>query len=314
MNAPAVSVVVVTWNGLAHLRANLPAVLESLRRAPGSWEVIVADDASTDGTVEWVRGNLVGDGLQAGPGVRIAQPPEHGGFIAAANAGVAAAAGRIVVLLNNDARPEPDFLAPLPAHFGDPAVFAVSCRQMPGGGLCAGRFHMGFLRVRWNDRGTSAAPTLYADGGAAAFDVAKWRALGGLDLMYSPGYGEDLDLSYRAWKRGWRVAYEPASVVHHARGGTFPSIYSRDDLRRITLRNRLLFMWANASDAGAVAGHLASLSLRKLGAAVTGDRIFFGALMDAVARSPQAFARRSADRPAWTRSDAAVLALSRGDA
>ena len=173
---------------------------------------------------------------------------------------------------------------------------------------------MGLLRVRWNDDGATASPTLYADGGAAAFNVAKWRALGGLDPMYSPGYGEDLDLSYRAWKRGWRVAYEPASVVHHARGGTFPSVYTREALRRITLRNRLLFMWANVGDAGAVAGHLAGLLLRKLGAAATGDRIFFGALMGGVDRSPQAFARRSADRPAWTRSDAEVLAVSRGDA
>ncbi len=313
MNAPDGSVVVVTWNGLAHLRANLPAVLESIRRASGAWELIVADDCSTDDTVEWLGRAPVGADLQVGPPhLRIAQPPVHGGFIAAANAGVAAARGRVVVLLNNDARPEVDFLSPLLPHFNDTSAFAVSCRQMPGGGLCAGRFHMGFLRVRWNDDGASAAPTLYADGGAAAFDVSKWRALGGLDPMYGPGYGEDLDLSYRAWKRGWRVAYEPASLVHHARGGTFPSIYSRDDLRRITLRNRLLFMWANAGDAGAVAGHLAGLSLRALGAAFTVHRTFFGALMDAVARSPQAFARRSADRPAWTRSDAAVLALSRG--
>ncbi|MHB2021447.1 MAG: hypothetical protein ACYCW6_31335, partial [Candidatus Xenobia bacterium] len=55
--------------------------------------------------------------------------------------------------------------------------------------------------------------TLYTCGGAAAFDRDKFVAIGGFDRIYHPIYVEDVDICYRALKRGWRCIYDPRSVI-----------------------------------------------------------------------------------------------------
>src|SRR4030095_3826855 len=96
---------------------------------------------------------------------------------------------------------------------------------------------------------------LFACGGAAAYDRSLWVALGGLDPLYAPFYWEDVDLSWRARKRGWRIVHVPASVVHHEHSAT---IGSRFDARRVRIvyeRNRLLFQWKNLTSMRLTASH-----------------------------------------------------------
>jgi GT2 family glycosyltransferase len=119
-----VSVAVVSWNGRRHLETLLPAL--AAQRDPGvPWEVLVFDNGSKDGTVEWLRREWGSGGR---PAVRVVASPVNVGFCAANNRLVEAAEGDAVALLNNDTRPRPEWLAALVAALaGAPAdVAAVS--------------------------------------------------------------------------------------------------------------------------------------------------------------------------------------------
>ena len=157
--------------------------------------------------------------------------PQNLGFGGGSNAGFRAAKNDIVVLLNSDMRVAPDFLAPLLEGFSDPEVFAVSCqiffsdpsqaprRDRPDARLVAGRRPARAPSHR-RRRSTISIPASTAAAASCAFDRAKFLELGGFDRLLAPFYLEDTDLGYMAWKRGWKVLYQPRSVVYHEHRGT----------------------------------------------------------------------------------------------
>src|SRR5205807_3502308 len=104
-------------------------------------------------------------------------------------------------------------------------------------------WRLGALRPGEHRCGSDARHILYGCGGAAAWNRAKFVALDGFDSLYLPGYWEDLDLSWRGWKKGWRCVYEPSSVVYHAGGATFDHQSGR--VRTLQVRNEFLFHWKN---------------------------------------------------------------------
>ncbi|MGZ3486130.1 MAG: glycosyltransferase family 2 protein, partial [Isosphaeraceae bacterium] len=116
---PLCSIVIPTYNGRALLETCLGSVFRNLP-AGRTWatEVIVVDDASTDGTVKWVATHY--------PPVRLVRRPRNGGFCAAANAGLSAAHGQFIQLLNNDTEVTPGWLEAGLAPFADPTVGSVA--------------------------------------------------------------------------------------------------------------------------------------------------------------------------------------------
>ncbi|MFQ5460858.1 MAG: glycosyltransferase family 2 protein, partial [Anaerolineae bacterium] len=100
MTRPRVSVVVVNWNGRHLLAESLPALAA---QEGTDLEVIVVDNASSDGSAEWIR--------RRWPGVRLVESPRNLGFAAANNAGIAEAGSEWLALLNPDAVPGPRWLA-----------------------------------------------------------------------------------------------------------------------------------------------------------------------------------------------------------
>ena len=180
---------------------------------------------------------------------------ENLGFGGGSNAGFRAAKNDVVVLLNSDMRVEPDFLAPLLAGFTDETVFAVSCQIFLGDptkrreetGLTQGWWQDGGLRVghREDPAVDCLFPCFYGGGGSCAFDRRKFLELGGFDELLAPFYLEDTDLGFLAWKRGWKVLYQPASVVHHEHRGTIGKRFSADYIESILQKNFLLFCWKN---------------------------------------------------------------------
>ena len=117
----------------------------------------------------------------------------------------------------------PDFLAPLLEGFDDECVFAVSCqiffrdpaKRREETGLTEGWWQDGGLKVRHrvDPAITGLFPCFYGGGGSCAFDRRKFLELGGFDELLAPFYLEDTDLGYLAWKRGWKVLYQPRSIV-----------------------------------------------------------------------------------------------------
>ncbi len=256
----AVSVVIPTWNGKHHLEANLPSVLAAVAEDPDS-EVIVVENASDDGTAAWLRERY--------RQVRVIELAENLGFGGGSNAGFAAAENDIVVLLNNDMRVEPGFLGPLLEGFSDEKVFAVSAQIFfsdPG----KRREETGLTRGRWRGRGFELGhvvdervdrlfPTFYAGGGSSAYDRRKFLELGGFDELLHPFYVEDADISYMAWKRGWKTLYAPGSVVYHEHRGTIGKRFSEAIISRVLRRNHILAVWKNIHEPGKLAGHFVAL-------------------------------------------------------
>jgi GT2 family glycosyltransferase len=242
----AASVVIPNWNGRHLLEKYLPSVIEATSGLPGN-EVILVDNGSTDGSTQFLA--------QQFPQVKVLALPANLGFGGGSNAGFRAAKNDVVVLLNSDMRVAPDFLAPLLDSFTDQKVFAVSCqifftdpkklRQETG--LTQGWWEMGGLRVRHRVDGgvTGSYPCFYGGGGSCAFDRRKFLELGGFDDLLRPFYLEDTDLGYLAWKRGWKVLYQPKSHVWHEHRGTIGIKFSPDYIHTVVKKNFLLFAWKN---------------------------------------------------------------------
>jgi GT2 family glycosyltransferase/glycosyltransferase involved in cell wall biosynthesis len=252
----AASLVIPNWNGKDLLEKFLPSWIEAIRNHPGS-EIIIVENGSTDGSAEWVRENY--------PGVRLLALPRNLGFGGGSNAGFRAAKNDVVVLLNSDMRVQPDFLAPLLAGFTDESVFAVSCQIFLGDpakrreetGLTQGWWSEGGLRVSHREDAAvdQLFPCFYGGGGSCAFDRRKFLELGGFDELLAPFYLEDTDLGYLAWKRGWKVLYQPASVVFHEHRGTIGKHFTTGYIDAILQKNFLLFTWKNIHGWGRLAEH-----------------------------------------------------------
>jgi GT2 family glycosyltransferase/glycosyltransferase involved in cell wall biosynthesis len=250
------TVVIPNWNGRDLLERYLPSVIAALSHNPEN-EIIVVDNGSADGSAEFVR--------RAFPDVKVLALERNLGFGGGSNAGFRAARNDIVVLLNSDMQVSPDFLPPLVEGFRDERVFAVSCqiffrdpaKLREETGLTQGWWQDGGLKVRHRvDSGLADLfPCFYGGGGSCAFDRRKFLELGGFDILLAPFYLEDTDLGYMAWKRGWKVLYQPRSIVYHEHRGTIGKRFSEAQIQAVLKKNYLLFCWKNIHDWRRLAAH-----------------------------------------------------------
>jgi len=99
--------------------------------------------------------------------------------------------------------------------------------------------------------------------GAFAVNKKRWFELGGFDALYYPFYSEETDIAYRALKRGWKIYYEPRSIVFH-RGEGFTITKARKSwyIHLIGERNRYFLVWKNVTDIGLFSKHILWLPLR----------------------------------------------------
>lgn len=304
------SIVIPTWNA-GYLVERCLRSLKVHGEADRA-EIVVVDDGSTVDTAERTWTTC--------PDAVLVRHDGNRGFAAACNTGVSRASHEVVVLLNNDVVATGPFLDPLLSHFRDERVFAVNSRVYqagdgrPGGGLVRGAMHCGLLRLRWAERESQRegrALTLYANGAAMAVSRSKYLALGGFDTLYAPFYSEDLDLSYRAYQRGWTVLYEPESRLIHEHGATIGARHDRALIDRVSARNRILFVWRNVRDTRYLASHAFWMMARSLGAVLKGDLTFPGALMDA-ARLLDAVMKRRRSDPDPVATDREILGSTSG--
>jgi len=287
-----ISVAIPNWNG----EVVLPRCLTSLRRAidtaglDSAVDIVIADDQSTDCSLEVVRRDF--------PTVRLIEMAQRSGFGVTANTALANCANDYVLLLNNDVYVEDDFFLHWNRHFEDPTMFAVTSwmlrwdRRTVDSGRRVGVWDKGLIR-HWviHDRG-QAAPSLYACGGASVFDKSKFLTIGGFDPLYRPMYTEDFDLSYVAWKRGWKVMYEPRCMVYHHNSYSSSRVFSQRSKYLNDTKNHYLFIWKNVTDPLLIRRHLAWLPLRVIGAPFYGRRMLAAALVPALRQLNEAILRR----------------------
>ncbi|HUW14841.1 MAG TPA: glycosyltransferase family 2 protein [Anaerolineae bacterium] len=237
---PGASVIIVAYNGRHYLDGCLHSVLDELR--PGD-EVIVVDNASTDGSADFVSEHY--------PQARLVRNAENRGFAAANNQGAALASGEVLVFLNQDTRVQAGWLQALVEGLGggdavglttskvlvmsQPDRIQACGQDVHYTGLVFGR---GFGAAAGSLDGAEAVGAVGGCSFAARLEV--WQQLGGFDeTLYM--YYEETDLSWRARLRGYRSVYVPDSVVYHdyrpGRPSAFRLYHSARNRRIMLLKN-----------------------------------------------------------------------------
>lgn len=273
--SPVLGVIVINWNRKELLRACLDSLA---RQTHGSFEVVVVDNGSSDGSPA-----LVEEIAKSYPvPLRLIANSSNLGFCAANNQAILATATELVALLNNDAEAEPAWLEALER----------AIRQSEDVGMAASKVlvwedprridkcgHLIYPDGQNRGRGSGQLDqgqfdrmeeVLWPDGCAAMYRRAMLEDVGGFDEDFF-AYADDAELGLRARWAGWRCFYTPDAVVRHHRGATL----GLGSARRLTLieRNRVLLavklfpgslLWANSAYllARIVAGMWAALRNR----------------------------------------------------
>lgn len=314
-----VSVVIPNYQGEALLPATLAALERALAGSAVAVETVVCDDASTDGSVELVRRSF--------PAVRLLQRPTNGGFSANCNTAARAVTSPWILFLNSDAQAQPGFLEPLLSHAADDSVFSVMSMNLAPDGRVQNpvqttpRVRFGQLRLPHARglerpgaadvlRSLGALPTLYGSGSSLLVRRDRFEALGGFSEAFGPYYYEDVDLGWRAWRRGWCCLFEPASVVVHASGGTIGHTRERAGVAVHRKRNRMLALWRNVLDRRTLLWHhLLPLPLHLAGRLVRLDTTPVAGLAAALSELGPVREQRRRERQAQARSEDEIEAL-----
>ena len=253
------TILLISQDRAGDMRHSLPAAL-----AQSDAEVIVVDNASSDDTAALAREH----------GAEHLRLAERVSWAAANNAGIAAAQGDAVLLLNADCFLEADFLANARPHLDaiDCVGMVVDRRRKNN---LAGH---GRPSLAYEDPGPSFGP----DGAAALYSRALLDdvAIDGkpLDETFEK-WAVDVDLAWRAQILGWRAIYEPAALAYHVRSyspSTRAGMPERD--RRIQFRNRYLMMVKNDTlqDARGDLLRIAGYEMAALGYALVRERHLIG--------------------------------------
>jgi len=248
-------------------------------------EIIILDNASSDGTREFIESEF--------PAVKIFTLKENKAIFAL-NDGAKEAKYGYLFFLNNDMLLKPGCIKTLLERFDEPDVFAVTGKvfQWDGRTVQAARrrpaFKRGYFWYVPAKEPDAPGLTLHALGGQSIFKREKFISLGGIDPLFSPFYHEDLDISWRALKRGWRILYEPDAEMIHRGAATAGRMFTNFEIQKMMRKNLFLFMWKNLRDPAFVASMKRWLWPRALRAVLAGDRVWIAGLAAALKQKTDA--------------------------
>ncbi len=248
-----VSIVILNWNGINLLKEYLPRVLEASDLELS--EVIVADNGSTDGSLDYVRWL----------GLPTIEFPKNHGFAGGYNLAIDRIKTPYTILLNSDVAPRKgwdrilfDYMQKHPEvgacqpkilSWHDPQKFeyagaAGGFLDRNGYPYCRGRI---FSTVE-TDSGQYDEPIFcdWASGAALMVRTPLYREVGGLDESFF-AHMEEIDLCWRMRLRGWQIAVVPQARVEHLGGGSLPMGNPRKTY--LNFRNNLLLLHKNLPEA-----------------------------------------------------------------
>lgn len=249
-----IAIVILNWNGEAMLRRFLPTVL---RYSCDEAEVWVADNASTDSSVQLLREHL--------PSVKLILLEKNYGFAEGYNKALAQIEAEYFVLLNSDVEVTHHWLTPL-VEYMNTHLDVAACQPKllseanhdyfeyagASGGFID-RYGYPFCRGRIfntveedNGQYNYNIDILWATGACLLIRSTDYRALNGLDGRFF-AHNEEIDLCWRLRQRGRRIVCIPESEVYHVGGGTLPK--SNPMKTFLNFRNNLTMLYKNLPDA-----------------------------------------------------------------
>lgn len=261
-----VSVVIPTFNGLSLLKKNLHTVIEDLSQGD---ELLIVDDASTDSTKKYLcnifhlaieakavdsRGEYeIFTGVVNDLEIKLIVNQENLRFAQSCNRAVEETKNPLVFLINNDVALTKNVSNRLRKEFeGDQSLFAVGCLEEEPNlkGIQGGKNKLWFEKGLYHHSRADnfkTGSTAWASGGSAIFSREKWLKLGGFDDHYYPAYWEDIDLSMRARKRGWKIMFLHTAKVIHNHESTNKSAFDQNELKKISWKHADYFSWKHGS-------------------------------------------------------------------
>lgn len=234
-----ISLIVTNYNGVKLLQKNLTDVI---RLSTPVFEIIVADDASTDGSQSYL--NSIS---QSNPKIKFFSHRKNLGFAKNSNFAVSHCHGDLIVLLNNDIKPQPNYIKNSLNHFTDPLLFGVGFAEIGCENWAKIYWQNGYLQHLPGQPVNKPHISGWLSGGSSIIRKSIFTKLGGFDSIYKPFYSEDLDLGYRAWKSGYKLIWEPTSAVYHKHESTI-SKFPKRFTDYVKERNRLLVVLRNITD------------------------------------------------------------------
>lgn len=304
MSAPRVSVIVLNLNGREHLAPCFESLLDG--DGAGSHEILLVDNGSSDGSVEFVRERF--------PSVRIVELPHNHGYAAAMNLGCRAAGGEVLAFINNDTRVDADAVSRLAAPIEGGATVATAAKilsfdgrelHFAGGGT---NFHgIAFQHAmgeRDADEYSIGGPTLFGCGAAMAIRRDVFFEVGAFDEEFF-AYYEDVDLGWRLWVLGYDVQFVPEARVYHHHSATSLKIPIHR-VRVLHIRNPLQMIFKNYGDEalGRIMSPALLLTIRRTWylAGVTDDDFRIGDVVAEGASKRSGFLRRERSRGEYEES------------
>ncbi|WP_295768757.1 glycosyltransferase family 2 protein [uncultured Mucilaginibacter sp.] len=228
MNKPKVAVVILNWNGLKFLQQFLPSVLQSTYP---NMEVVVGDNGSTDGSVEFLKSRYTNE-------VTVLQNDENYGYTGGYNRVISRVSADYLILLNSDIEVIPGWIEPIIELMeADERIAAAAPKILAyhnknhfehagaAGGFidklgypfCRGRL---FYEIEQDNGQYDQSGEIFWASGAALFIRSKcWKETGGFDERFF-AHMEEIDLCWRLKNMGYKIMYCAQSVVYHVGGGT----------------------------------------------------------------------------------------------
>ena len=245
-----IAVVILNWNGKKFLEKFLPNVIE--HSASGT-EVIVADNASTDDSVDFLKTNF--------PQIRLIQNSENGGFSKGYNDALKYVDADYFVLLNSDIEVTKNWIQPVIDLMESDSKIAVCQPKIRSyherekfeyAGAAGGfidKFGYPFCRGRIFDtietdigQYDDVCEIFWATGAAMFVKASIYKEFGGLDEDFF-AHMEEIDFCWRVKNAGYKVMYCPSSTVYHVGGGTLPK--SSPQKTYLNFRNNLSLIYKN---------------------------------------------------------------------
>jgi GT2 family glycosyltransferase len=293
-----VSIIIPNWNGQKLLAKNLPHVIHTKKYKKNNIrEIIIVDDGSTDDSVKFLNKNFKSD-------IQLVKHTKNRGFSSAVNTGARTAKGQLLCLLNTDVIPNKNFLQTVIPIFSDKDVFAVGLHE-EGYGPPAVMFKNGYIHHINSSEPNKISESFWVSGGSGVFRRDIWMQLRGLDeILLTPFYREDIDICYRAAKRGYKNLWAPKALVKHKH----ESIINTDNFDKkymdiIKERNELLIHWKNITSPNFFRKHISGVLSRTIKHPGYSKVVF-----EALKKLKKTMNARSREKKESTVSDEAIFA------
>lgn len=314
-----ISIIIPNYNGEEILKNNFVPVFTAVdnyaKKQKAEAEIIVVDDGSVDESIIFLQREILKlSTVNKNVKLALIVNKKNLGFPSAVNRGAFTAKGKFLIFLNTDVIPRTGFLDYAVKDFqNDEKLFGVGFldESLENGkvvqrGRGIGSWNRGFMLHEKGD--VTGKDTFWVSGGSSMIRRDIFLKLNGFDEIYSPFYWEDIDLSYRAKKMGFKTVFEKKSVVIHRHfEGAIKKHYSDEQVKTIAYRNQFIFVWKNITDFNLILSHLLWLPVNLIRAILTGEKALLVGFFLALKGFPDIIKKRKKQKRLFILRDKDIL-------